>query len=345
MVDRLIFNTGAFHEQFVAGLVQLLDRHSEPGVFLLVFANALQDEVLWASLKGPLNNKLQQLAQEHIDKGQDLGDASEDQAIFERVLSDGLESYNQCRWQQKGVWEVGYNPFRLLRPRREAVSALSDIHKPFDPAGFHFLRPYLCKEIFWKGDVEHTPLAIYFNKFPVLTHHCILVPEANAQWPQFLRKQAHQTIWNLSDSLATSLPGVGFGYNSMGAGASVNHLHFQMFYRQKKLPIEDLRWNHLGGDRDYPIHCERFESSGQAWRAIEELHHQHKQPYNLLYRPGCCYVLSRSITTVDPWPPWSMGMGWSEMSGLFLANCRAVYDGLDENQLEIALGGEDSFCL
>ena len=47
--------------------------------------------------------------------------------------------------------------------------------------------------------------------------------------------------------LSENLPGIGFGYNSYGALASINHLHFQLFYQEKPLAVSDSRWRQRRG--------------------------------------------------------------------------------------------------
>ena len=91
--------------------------------------------------------------------------------------------------------------------------------------------------------------------------------------------------WQLLDSLGDTLRGVGVGYNSYGAFASVNHLHFQLFERPEPLPVESMRWRHTGGAEAYPAPCIVADSAAAAWEIVREFHHR-AQAYNLVLRPG-----------------------------------------------------------
>ncbi|OOZ36145.1 hypothetical protein BOW51_08600 [Solemya velesiana gill symbiont] len=100
-----------------------------------------------------------------------------------------------------------------------------------------------------------------------------------------MTEEDNEYIWHVTRLLGETLPGVGFGYNSYGAGASVNHLHFQMFLRDKPLPVAHERWQHNGGGEVYPAQCYRFDSPDTAWKILAALH-QVETTYNLVYLPG-----------------------------------------------------------
>lgn len=338
MVDQPDYITGTYHSYFVEGLKRILSEHCEPGVFLLVLANALQSDALWDALHEPLQENFQQLMLAPKIDLLMLGVANEDIEILEQIEMVGIDAFHRNSLRRQGIWELAFNPFRLLRPQREAASADPSIYKPFNPDGFHFLGDFLQKERFWKGVVDGIALSIYYNKFPILAHHCILVPEPLRQSPQFLTQDVHELVWRMcmQESLAQS--GVGVGFNSLGAGASVNHLHLQMFYREERLPVEALTWTHTEGLHDYPAHCQFFNSVESAWMRIEA-HHRNDQSYNLLYRPSGCYVMWRPQGEVGHWPKWSMGMGWAELAGLFFPNSRLAFESLGEEELEAALRG------
>lgn len=114
--------------------------------------------------------------------------------------------------------------------------------------------------------------------------------------------------------MENAFPGVGFGYNSYGAYASVNHLHFQMFIDEEGLPVTDKCWTHNGGDTAYPVDCYAFDSAIDSWRMIRNLHQQ-LQPYNILYVPGRVYIFPRKTQGMVEVPGWSSGFTWYELSG------------------------------
>ena len=102
------------------------------------------------------------------------------------------------------------------------------------------------KEIFWSGTLEGKRVDLYYNKYPFTQGHGLLVPEREQENPQLLTESYHHYLCQTASAMATTLPGSGFGYNSYGAYASVNHLHFQMFLREQPFPIEQPQWSHNG---------------------------------------------------------------------------------------------------
>ena len=116
--------------------------------------------------------------------------------------------------------------------------------------------------------------------------------------------------------MAECIPGFMIAFNSIGAGASVNQLHFQSFVREKPLPVELDKWNHNGGKDVYPLICTRFEDADGAWRHIEDLH-QANSAYNLLYCEKVCYVIKRRMQGDENIDPDIRGAGWIELCGVF----------------------------
>ena len=86
---------------------------------------------------------------------------------------------------------------------------------------------------------------LLYNKFPFVDLHSLLVPRRLENAPQFLHRHHHEAAWAMTLALGETLPGVGLGYNSFGAFASVNHLHFQLFLRPDSQP--PCPWQTLAG--------------------------------------------------------------------------------------------------
>ena len=124
----------------------------------------------------------------------------------------------------------------------------------------------------------------------------------------------------------------GVGYNSLGACASVNHLHFHGFIQNYSLPVELKQWSHNGGDVDYPMSCLIKIDKQDAWSFIQSLHDKNI-PYNILYRPGCCYILPRKIQGSAGVSSAVSGAGWAEECGLFVAAGEADIELLSEELL------------
>jgi len=120
--------------------------------------------------------------------------------------------------------------------------------------------------------------------------------------------------WRLLLKVGEHLSGFGLGYNSYGALASVNHLHFQCFQRVEELPVESARWRHNGGTEIYPGQCHRLGTIREVWELLDQLHASNCA-YNLLLRPGAAYVLPRRLQGSYPSSPWAAGHAWYEMAG------------------------------
>jgi ATP adenylyltransferase/5',5'''-P-1,P-4-tetraphosphate phosphorylase II len=202
-----------------------------------------------------------------------------------------------------------------MRPARSSETVVEHIHQSFNPNAFHFNKPFLKSEIFWEGEWAGKEYRVLYNKFPFAPWHLLIVPEANRQQPQFLTKEAHQDIFKLSTK-SMHLSGLGIAYNSLGANASINQLHFQGFIFDQALPIEAPGWKQNGGNKQYPVNCYNYSSHKLAWQKIKQLHAKN-QPYNLLYRNGFCYVIPRKGQGKVGLSEWVSGIGWYEISGMF----------------------------
>jgi hypothetical protein len=207
------------------------------------------------------------------------------------------------------------------------------LRRPFDPAGFHFDKPFLRPEIFWEGAWSGRAMRLLLNKFPFAKGHALLVPDPAAGLAQWLDAQWHHLVWDLARHAGQTLPGIGYGYNAIGAFASVNHLHFQQFVDpERPYPIELARWRHNGGSDDYPLPVCRFDDASSAWQALDRLQ-RNGRCFNLLYRPGRLYLIERETQGGYRQSHWSAGFAWSEVTGMITILDQRVFVGLDEAQL------------
>lgn len=328
-----------FRSAFEVGLTRLLNDHDELGVYILVLANACFDPKIWSHLSTPLQIKFAKLSEDFI-KRQNSGlvsdDVEDDVEVFRQLLEMKFDYLCATESRLVGPWELQYNQLRSLRPPRATNEQVEGISAPFDRDRFHFAKTFLQKEIFWQGELSGRETALFYNKFPFVELHGLLVPEPSKEYPQFLRREDHDYVWELVNSLEASLPGVGFGYNSYGAYASVNHLHFQMFIREQPLAVAAANWYHNGGLEEYPAVCHRFESAASSWDFIDQLHEK-ETAYNLIYLPGRLFCLPRPKQGASPSLSWSGGFAWHEMAGEFTAFKRNDFLRLEAAELAQAL--------
>ena len=317
-------------QAFVSGLERLLHQPGL-GVYILVHANASFDGEIFEQLRLPLRQRFAQLAEssrEALSNGRELVGAGDDQAVFLKLMAIGFDGVQLTQFRREEVWELQFNHIRAFRPPRMAQTAVMGLHQPFNPDGFHFNKPFLRKEVFWAGDLLGLEVELLYNKFPFAPLHGLLVPERNSREPQYLSHPYHLFVWALTQAMAEYLPGVGFAYNSYGAFASVNHLHFQLFVRDTPLPVTLEHWRHNGGTHDYPMECEVYTSAGEAWQRLEALHRD-EISYNLLYLPDRLYCLPRKTQGCYAHSPWTSGFAWYEVSGGVTTFNRTDYETLD----------------
>lgn len=323
-----------FRQDFLEGLLSLLHRPSL-GEYILVHANASFDASIYEHLQEPLRHCFYELAEQcrsALIFGRDLPGEPDDQSVFLKLMAIGFDYIHMTEFREEGPWELQFNHIRAFRPARMASELPTGIYQPFDPKAFHFNKAFLRKEVFWAGRLRGLDVELLYNKFPFSPLHGLLVPERKSREPQFLSHPYHLYIWSLAEELAEKLPGLGFAYNSFGAYASVNHLHFQLFVHTDGLPIEAQNWTHNGGNDDYPALCEVYTSALEAWERLDELHAA-EISYNLLYLPGRLYCLPRRTQGSYTHASWTRGFAWYEMVGGITTNNREDFLSLTDKSV------------
>lgn len=338
-LPALFQSAAAFRTAFADGLARLLAQGDGLGGYILVLANAAQDPALWQQLESRLEERhyhLAALITSALRQGRILSLPDDDLMVFLKLMAMGFGSAGIVEARSAGPWEVTFNPLRALRPPRASHARVEGITLAFNPGGFHFNLPNLGQEVLWSGELLGRPARLLYNKFPFADLHGLLVPEPERELPQLLTPELHGWAWEVAAALGRTLPGFGLAYNSYGAHASVNHLHFQSFLRTQPLPLSRPHWTHNGGDAPYPAHCLGFDDPLEAWAAIDRLHAR-ALPYNLLYVPGRMYVLARRPQGSYAQPAWSTGHAWYEMAGGVVTFSRDDYDHLDAEAIETEL--------
>ena len=334
MTPPVFSSSSRFSQAFNQGLVELLN-HDSLGTLILGCANATFDPLIFDATHGALRAQFRKLEARFLDdfrQGRQVDESDEDLLVFLKMLVVGFDDLAQTAFRDEAGWEIQFNQVRAFRPRRMSGQAASGIHVPFNEDGFHFNKPFMQKECFWEGDLNGRRAALFYNKYPFIDYHGLLLPERQKSLPQFLSEDYHCYVWQLAEQLGEKLPGLGFGYNAYAAHASVNHLHFQMFLRPRGLPVMADHWQHNGGGKVYPAQCERLNDCKQAWSYIEHLH-QRQIPYNLIYLPGELLIFPRKRQGDYPQAAWSGGFSWYEMGGGTITFNRQAYDELTADDI------------
>ncbi len=322
-----------FKKLFVSKLKAMLS-DDELGAFILVLANSHQDAFLKNELDADLKSIFIELKNRFTAGAIDA--APDDADVFRQLLE--LDIDDIPLWQNKaiGAWEVVYNPMRQMRPARASSQVLDSIDQPFDENSFHFNKPFLKPEVLWEGVFDGLKSRVLYNKFPFSDYHLLIVlsPEGGSQ--QLLTKETHEYAFSLVQDMNKILPGFGIGFNSLAAGASVNHFHFQGFVREQAFPIEDKQWQHNGGETLYPLMVKRFTDTGSSWEYIEQLT-GNDVAFNCLYRNNACYVVPRKYLGSVELPEWLTGAGWIDVAGVVTVSDEATFSALDEPSVSQAL--------
>ncbi|KAL8197332.1 UNVERIFIED_CONTAM: hypothetical protein K2H54_020492 [Gekko kuhli] len=138
-----------------------------------------------------------------------------------------------------------------LNPRRgwdrRAPQAVGSVRQGFDPAQFNFTQIRPAEVLFALGPRRRwerpcpSPappprVLVAINVSPLERGHVLLVPEPARGLPQVLTEGA--LLAGLEALLLSGHPGFRVGFNSLGACASVNHLHLHAYYLPRQLHVE-----------------------------------------------------------------------------------------------------------
>lgn len=325
-----------FKRLFVNQLKDMLSP-DELGVFILVLANAQQDSFLKSELSYGLNKTFTQLKNKF--KADDLNATQDDSDVFKQLLEMDLNEVSTWQNKKTGDWDVVYNSIRELRPTRASTEILESIYQDYDEERFHFNKPFLKPEILWQGiykssGQKNKNISVLYNKFPFSDYHLLLAISSEKNLPQFLTQEIHEYMVALVDDVEKVFPGFGVGFNSLAAGASVNHLHFQGFIREEAFPIEKNNWLHNGGDDSYPLQVKCLANN--EWEYIKTLIDK-DVAFNCVYRRNACYVIPRKYQNTVELPKWLEGAGWLDVAGVMTVSDAETFNKIKGSNVTKAL--------
>ncbi len=323
----LLSNQKNFITAFEKRLISLLNK-DELGAFILVLANSLQDEQLNKLLAKKIAVTFKQLKE-----NANLVAGPDDISVFETLKKTGVTQYKTWQYKQVESWLCTLNSFRSLRPERSSKQDFTSLYQDFNKEAFHFSKPFLRPEVISIEKFEQLDLQIMFQKFPFIPYHLLIVINASQYLPQYLDQKTHQTLWHFINTVSQKIKGFRLAYNSLGAGASVNHLHFHGCIINT-LSIEETQWLHNGGNQHYPLAVRCCHSIKESWGIIEQ-QHQNNQPYNLLYSKDCCYIIPRS-----PQSKKSNDLkmiSWYEASGGFIFDQEETFENIKSTDIQRVL--------
>jgi len=161
-------SASALEQGFADDSSKMLEDHTGLGVHILVLSNAAFDAGLWAVCRhigrASCQNLLAALTDTQARPA--LDEPDDDVLVFLKLHAIGPEHVKRLESRRAGPWDVMFNPIRALRPPRTSGMKFESLLRPFDPAGFHFNKSFLAREILWEGELSGKPTRLLNNKFP-----------------------------------------------------------------------------------------------------------------------------------------------------------------------------------
>eukprot|EP00049_Salpingoeca_infusionum_P020492 m.364208 g.364208 ORF g.364208 m.364208 type:complete len:420 (+) comp25998_c0_seq1:68-1327(+) len=184
------------------------------------------------------------------------------------------------------------------------------------------------------------------NVFPLSEFSGFLVPFLNRHLPQDITPDAIQLTLILAQYLKGD--GMRLGYNSMHAGASVNHLHIQFWTAKRVLPIEMATTQPIQtrsqlevgvtahASTDFPLHFVRVQYTATTIDQASTLVAQAAEflaaygcPFNMVFTDTTVYIILRKSIS----PHHRISVGFPEAAGdIFITN-QTMFDSLDSAYL------------
>ncbi|CAA7396704.1 unnamed protein product [Spirodela intermedia] len=174
---------------------------------------------------------------------------------WEDRLSRGLFRYDVTACESKVIeGEHGFiaqlNEGRHLK-KRPTEFRVDQVLQPFDPRKFNFTKVGQ-EEVLFRFEESADEKAHYFDKAPVGTTsppnvvainvspieygHVLLIPRVLECLPQKIDSESFFLAVKMAAEAGS--PYFRLGYNSLGAFATINHLHFQAYYLSVPFPVE-----------------------------------------------------------------------------------------------------------
>lgn len=174
---------------------------------------------------------------------------------WEERMQRGLFRYDVTACETKVIpGEYGFiaqlNEGRHLK-KRPTEFRVDKVLQPFDGNKFNFTKVGQEELLFQfeasdDGEIqffpdapidpESSPSVVAINVSPIEYGHVLLIPKVLECLPQRIDRDSFLLALHMAEEAAN--PYFRLGYNSLGAFATINHLHFQAYYLAVPFPIE-----------------------------------------------------------------------------------------------------------
>lgn len=253
--------------------------------------------------------------------------------ISSETLLGSLSKNPEITWQRIGPFYSVNAPWRS--GRRGVTAPQSSVTAPFNPAIFHFSRPphddykwnFDEQEVFWEGEILGRSVSFIEQKWPYALRQFLIVPERRSQRAQILKREdIRMAVEMVREQI---YPGLRIGFNSLTAGASVNHLHLHaMQLPEDRSALEEAPIKQLYVEdayvvyalSDYPAQGVFIESadpdvlSTAAYKYIRSLQAA-EIAHSVVFSPRGVYVLPERSNHIT-----SLGNTWTfyELQGFVI---------------------------
>ncbi|CAM0949959.1 unnamed protein product [Alopecurus aequalis] len=171
-------------------------------------------------------------------------------------MTQGLFRYDVTACETKVIpGNLGFvaqlNEGRHLK-KRPTEFRVDRVLQPFDSAKFNFTKVGQ-KEVLFQFEnggaddsyflksapitvADRAPNVVAINVSPIEYGHVLLIPRVLDHLPQRIDQESFLLVLHMAAEAAS--PYFRLGYNSLGAFATINHLHFQAYYLTVPFPVE-----------------------------------------------------------------------------------------------------------
>ncbi|XP_073154643.1 GDP-L-galactose phosphorylase 2-like [Henckelia pumila] len=174
---------------------------------------------------------------------------------WEERMQRGLFRYDVTACETKVIpGDYGFiaqlNEGRHLK-KRPTEFRVDKVLQPFDESKFNFTKVGQEEVLFQfeasendevqffpnaPFDIDNSPSVVAINVSPIEYGHVLLIPRILECLPQRIDRESF--LLALYMAVEAGNPYFRVGYNSLGAFATINHLHFQAYYLATPFPIE-----------------------------------------------------------------------------------------------------------
>jgi len=200
---------------------------------------------------------------------------------WDKFMEEGNFRYNVNNIKEKVVeGKMGYLvQSQLERARlRRPPQSMMNIKQEYDREKFNFNKIDESKELVCqlintdRKSKEGERDILIINVSPIDRGHCLLVPQVEAELQQVLT--VHSITLALEIMILSSSPHIKLAFNSLCAYASVNHLHWHLYYQHTSLAVQSLPLLAGPGSPYFTFSEQAYPALGWVWLLAREDTHK-----------------------------------------------------------------------